>query len=90
MKSDRSKRKAGLLGIGLDNDDGHVRVTRGENFQLLGGSEETHGRMQDQCIRFDEKLREKGKPLEHLEQQEIIDIAGECEMNLLLPRSKEQ
>ena len=30
------KRKALLLGVGLDNDDGEVRVTRGKNFRLVG------------------------------------------------------
>ena len=31
--------RARLLGLGLDCDDGHTRVTRGENYHLLGGSE---------------------------------------------------
>ena len=39
--------KAGFLGVGLDNEDGHTRLTRGDNFVLYGGSDETHGRMQE-------------------------------------------
>src|SRR4051794_35199273 len=39
-------RKAALLGLGLDGD-GQVRITRGENFLLLGGSQTTHEEMQD-------------------------------------------
>ena len=34
-----------MLGVGLDNQDGHKRVTKGDNFYLVGGSEETHERM---------------------------------------------
>jgi hypothetical protein len=37
----------GLIGLGLDNQDGHKRITQGEEFLLVGGSEETHERMQD-------------------------------------------
>ena len=33
----------GFLGVGLDNADGHDRITRSEHFVLLGGAAETHG-----------------------------------------------
>lgn len=91
MGAHRTKRPAerGLLGVGLDNTDGHVRVTRGENFHLVGGSQETHEVMQDKCIRFNERLRERGKRLGELERQELADIAAECEMPLVQPRRRE-
>ena len=79
----RERSKAMLLGVGLDNDDGHVRITRGENFHLIGGSAETHGVMQEKCITFNEKLNARGKQLEQLEGQELADLAAECQMNLL-------
>ena len=78
---DDQDRKAMLLGLGLDNDDGHVRVTRGENFHLVGGSEDTHGVMQEKCIKFNEKLDDRGKRIEQLDPQEFLDIAAECDMN---------
>ena len=28
-----------LVGLGLDNQDGHKRITKGDNFYLVGGSE---------------------------------------------------
>lgn len=80
--------RARLLGLGLDNDDGHVRITRSENFQLYGGSAETHEEMQDKCVRFNEKLSDRGKRLDDLEAGELADLAGECEMNLLVRRGK--
>ena len=76
------KRKAVLLGVGLDNEDGHVRATRGPNFQLVGGSQETHENMQEKCIKFNEKLKQRGKQLEQLEKGEFLDIAGEVGMNV--------
>jgi hypothetical protein len=78
--------KAMLLGLGLDNHDGHTRVTRGENFHLLGGSQETHEVMQDKCIRFNEKLQARGKHMGELARQEFLDIAAECEMVVATPR----
>ena len=79
------KNKAKILGLGLDGADGHVRFTRGENFRLVGGSEETHGVMQEKCIKFNEKLSDKRKSLEDLEKQEFFDMAAECEMNIAHP-----
>lgn len=76
----KRKRKGKIVGVGLDNDDGHVRVTRGENFELVGGSEETHQTMQEKCIKFNEKLGDRGKQLEDLEPQEFLDIAHQVQM----------
>ena len=39
-----------MLGLGLDNEDGHKRITTGENFYLVGGSEETHERMAETAM----------------------------------------
>ena len=81
--------KAGILGLGLDGTDGHTRLTRGENFHLIGGSQETHEQMQESCVKFNEKLRERGKTLEKLEQSELRDLASECRINLLMPKPPE-
>jgi hypothetical protein len=86
MVQDRHKRKAALLGVGLDNNDGHVRVTKGENFHLVGGSQETHESMQEKCIKFNEKLKDRGKKLHQLEKAELMDIASDCRMNVELPK----
>lgn len=52
-----------LLGIGLDNKDGHVRLTRGDDFHLVGGSEETHRKMQDKVMELTEDLAKRGKAI---------------------------
>ena len=77
------RKKAKLLGLGLDGDDGHIRISRGCNFHLIGGSHETHQKMQEKCIKFNEKLDDKGKQLEHLEAGEFLDLAAECKMNVV-------
>ena len=68
--------KKTLLGLGLDNNDGHTRVTRGENFHLLGGSRDTHELMQEHAVKINEKLHEREKTLDtvsHVELREIVD-----------------
>lgn len=82
----KRKIKAMLLGVGMDCDDGEVRVTSAENFVLLGGSHDTHECMQDRCIKFNEILGARGKRIEELERQELIDVAAECKMPLVPPR----
>jgi hypothetical protein len=67
----------GFLGIGLDNKDGHQRLTRSDHFLLIGGSAETHERMQDTAIRFGEALRKRGKTLEEASADEAIDLLRE-------------
>ena len=63
-----------MLGIGLDNEDGHKRLTRGDNFLLVGGSEETHEVMQETAIKVNEQLAKRGKRLEDASPQELRDI----------------
>jgi hypothetical protein len=64
----------GFLGVGLDNQDEHKRVTQSECFLLFGGSEETHERMQDTAIRFEEALRKRGKQLKDTPPAEAADL----------------
>ncbi len=71
-------RVAGFLGVGLDNQDEHQRLTRAENFVLLGGSAETHERMQDTAIHFNEALRQRGKTLQETEPEEALDLLREA------------
>ncbi len=67
-----------LVGVGLDNRDGHKRVTEGDNFCLVGGSEETHDRMTETAIKFNEKLARKGKNLSELSPEEFRDMMHEA------------
>jgi hypothetical protein len=73
-KSKKPKKQAALLGLGLDNDDGHTRLTRGENFVLAGGSYETHARMQETAIKINEQLDKRGQKLEDLSPREFKEI----------------
>jgi hypothetical protein len=69
------KNKRFILGVGLDTQDGHKRITKGENFFLFGGSKDTHEDMRGKVVKLNEKLKKKGKSLDTAESDELNDIA---------------
>ncbi|HEY5311139.1 MAG TPA: hypothetical protein VIK18_01425 [Pirellulales bacterium] len=79
MKASRKpkKKEAALLGLGLDGEDGHTRLTRGKNFVLYGGSEETHGQMQETAVKLNEQLDRMGKRLEDVPPRDLSQILRE-------------
>lgn len=77
-----------LLGLGLDSKDSHARITRGKNFRLYGGSEETHGVMQEKAVKFNEHLDKRGKTLDSITREEFYDIA--VKIGLKIPEDKDK
>jgi hypothetical protein len=73
-KKKKPRRRALMLGVGLDSD-GHKRLTTGPNFILAGGTEETHEVMTEKAIKINEKLAAKGKQLEDVSHDEFDEIA---------------
>lgn len=66
--------RAALLGLGLDNADGHKRITTGEQFAIVGGSAETHDRMTETVVKTFEELKTRGKNLHQIEPAELAEI----------------
>lgn len=89
MQAPQPKKKAMLLGLGLDQEDELLRVTRGENFHLVGGSDGTHELMQEKCVKFNEKLKRREKRLEDLAPREFLELAAECDMHVPRPKKKD-
>jgi hypothetical protein len=70
------------LGLAFDNDDGHTRLTRGKNFLLVGGSQQTHGVMQETAVKINEHLDRRGKRLEDVSVRELGDVCREVRQSL--------
>lgn len=68
----------GILGVGLDGTDVHKRITRTPGMVLLGGSVETHERMQETAIKFAEGLEKRGKVLGEVTTREALDLLKEA------------
>jgi hypothetical protein len=70
----------GFLGIGLDSD-GHRRVTQADHFLIVGGSAETHEKMQETAAKFGEALEKAGKPLREMSPDEAADMLRDARKN---------
>jgi hypothetical protein len=76
-KPTRRKRQPkirGILGVGLDNEDGHKRITTGEKFVLVGGSQDTHERMTETMVKTFEELKRRDKQIESVDPRELGEI----------------
>ena len=72
------ERVAGILGLAFDAEDGHKRITRGKNFFLAGGSEQTHGVMRDTLIKVNEQLDARGQRLADVSIDELRDMINDA------------
>lgn len=67
-------KSAALLGMAFDSDDGHTRLTRGKNFLLVGGCQETHAVMQETAVKINEQLDKRSVRLEDVPVGELRNI----------------
>lgn len=75
MRAVKKKRgKATLVGVAFDADDGHTRLTRGDNYVLCGGSEDSHAVMQETATKINEHLLRRGQRMEDVSLGELRDI----------------
>jgi hypothetical protein len=79
MRDQSRQRIVGILGLGLDGEDRHVRITKGKNFAVYLGSEATHERLSATCVRINEQLDRKGRRLEDLSRAELVDLISDVE-----------
>src|SRR6476660_1876305 len=71
-------RVAGILGLAFDADDGHKRITRGKNFLLAGGSDQTHGLMRETIIKVTEQLDARGQSLADVTVNGLRDLINDA------------
>lgn len=67
-------KQAFLIGIGLDNQDGHKRMTQAEDFAIVGGSQDTHDKMTETLVKTCEDIKRKGKRLVDVEREELSEL----------------
>jgi hypothetical protein len=67
-------RRAGMLGLAFDAEDGQTRITKGDNFLLCGGSQDTHAVMQETVLKINEHLDDRGQRLEDVSRKELREI----------------
>jgi len=71
-------RVAGILGLAFDAEDGHKRITRGKDFLLAGGSEQTHGIMRETIVKVTEKLDARGQRIADVSVHQLRDLINDA------------
>lgn len=71
MPEPKRKKIIRLLGVGFDADDGHVRITKGESYDVLMGSEESHEYIQQLIQRIEDELKARSMSLDDLTPEEF-------------------
>jgi hypothetical protein len=74
MRESGQSRVIGLLGVGFDTEDGHIRITTTEQYQVIMGSGETHNMLKKICFQLDETIKKTGRPLYDYSPEEFMEI----------------
>ncbi|MDR0361788.1 MAG: hypothetical protein LBJ46_03750 [Planctomycetota bacterium] len=66
--------RALLVGFGLDDSNGHFRVTRADGTRLFGGSEATHEEMRLRADRILNELGRLGYNLSSITREQLAEV----------------
>lgn len=69
--------RAKLIGFGLDEADGQIRITRGSHFRLLNGKAATHQAMQNKAQEFLRRVQQRGLTMDNISRGECREILVE-------------
>lgn len=76
MNRTGQSRVVGLLGVGFDHKDGHVRITQADNYQVLMGSKASHGELQKICRKIELAIQSSGRELSDYTPEEFMELMG--------------
>jgi hypothetical protein len=79
MTEKEPERMARILGLAFDQEDGHLRITRGEDFDVYFGSEATHEEIREVCLKIQKKLDALGRSLQDLSREEFLALLEDLE-----------
>ncbi len=74
MSSGIQKKIVRLLGVGFDADDGHVRITKGDKYDVLMGSDESHEYLTELISKIEDELKRRNLELGDIDPDELADI----------------
>jgi hypothetical protein len=73
---DNGKKIVRLLGVGFDDEDGHIRITKSENYDVFMGSGESHEYIQQLIEKIEKGMEAKGLRLNDLDPDEFTELVG--------------
>ena len=63
-----------LLGVGFDADDGHLRMTTADKFDVVMGSDESHEYITQLIMKIEAELDAQGLNLDELSPEVLSEI----------------
>jgi len=70
-----ASRVSRIIGVGADGFDGHIRVTNGNHYELVQGSEHSHELMVRWCEGINQRLSAMNKEMQELTVEEFLAVA---------------
>ena len=77
MNSEDQIRVVGVLGVGFDHEDQHIRITKADQYRIVMGSGETHTALQKICKQIDGRVKSSGRKLEEFSPEEFMELLRE-------------
>jgi len=77
MREAGQSRAIGLMGVGFDTKDGHIRITQADQYHVLMGSGETHEALQTICRRIEKTVKDAGRSLTDYTPEEFMELVQE-------------
>ena len=74
MNIGKRKKIIRLLGVGFDAEDDHVRITKGEKYDVFMGSAESHEFISKLIQDIEEAIEKRGLSLDDLTPEEFSEI----------------
>ena len=73
-----ASRVSRIIGLGADGFDGHIRITNGNRYEVVQGSELSHALMQQWCEGINERLAAMNKEMHQLTLEEFLAVARDA------------
>jgi len=74
MPVGKRKKIIRLLGVGFDAEDGHVRITKGEKYDVFMGSDESHEFIRKLIQDIEEAIEKRGLSLDDIAPEEFAEL----------------
>ena len=74
MPTGKQKKIIRLLGVGFDAEDGHVRITNAEKYDVLMGSHESHEFMAELIRKIEQELEMRAMDMDDLSPDELSEM----------------
>ena len=77
MSTTGQSRVVGLLGVGFDQNDGQIRITQSDSYEVMMGSNESHVALQTICQTIENHIKSSGHTMSDYSPEEFMELVKE-------------